>query len=96
MQRHSASSAVEDMGLRHEETTRLRPLDVVCVVALVLSGAAWVWVSLAGVEPDVLALLGSPTGRLLAAAVGVASIVAVIRAFVVLRWPVSDDDRSLL
>jgi len=96
MQRNSASSAVEDMGLRLEDGTRARPLDVVLVVALVLSGAAWVWVSLAGVEPDILALLGSPAGRLLAAAVGVASIVAVIRAFVVLRWPVSDNDRSLL
>jgi len=96
MQRNSASSAVEDMGLRLEDGTRVRPLDVVLVVALVLSGAAWVWVSLAGVEPDILALLGSPAGRLLAAAVGVASIVAVIRAFVVLRWPVSDNDRSLL
>jgi len=84
------------MGLRLEDGTRVRPLDVVLVVALVLSGAAWVWVSLAGVEPDILALLGSPAGRLLAAAVGVASIVAVIRAFVVLRWPVSDNDRSLL
>ena len=96
MQRNSASSAVEDMGLRLEDGTRVRPLDVVLVVALVLSGAAWVWVSLAGVEPDILALLGSPAGRLLAAAVGVASIVAVIRAFVVLRWPVSDNGRSLL
>ena len=84
------------MGLRLEDTTRLRPLDLVLVVALVVSGAAWVWVSLAGVEPDVLALLGSPAGRLLAAAVGVASIVAVVRAFVVLRWPMSDNDRSLL
>jgi len=96
MQRKSAPSAVEDMGLRLEDTTRLRPLDLVLVIALVVSGAAWVWVSLAGVQPDVLAVVGSPAGRLLAAAVGVASIVAVVRAFVVLRWPVSDNDRSLL
>jgi len=96
MHRKSAPSVVEDMGLRLEDTTRLRPLDLVLVIALVVSGAAWVWVSLAGVAPDVLALLASPAGRLLAAAVGVASIAAVVRAFVVLRWPVSDSERSLL
>ena len=96
MKRPSAPSPIEDMGLRLEGTTRLRPIDVVLVVALVVSGAAWVWVSLVGVEPDVLAALRSPAGRLLAAAVGVASVVAVIRAFVVLRWPVTDNDRSLL
>jgi hypothetical protein len=84
------------MGLRLEATTRLRLLDVVLVVALVLSGAAWVWVSLVGVAPDLLAVLGSPAGRLLAAAVGLASVVAVIRAFLVLRWPVTENDRSLL
>jgi hypothetical protein len=89
-------SPVEEMGLRLEDTTRLRPLDLVLVVALVVSGAAWVWVSLVGVEPDLLAALASPAGRLLAAAVGVASVAAVIRAFVVLRWPVTDNDRSLL
>jgi hypothetical protein len=84
------------MGLRLEATTRLRLIDVVLVVALVLSGAAWVWVSLVGVAPDLLAVLGSPAGRLLAAAVGLASVVAVIRAFLVLRWPVTENDRSLL
>jgi len=96
MERLPAHSAVEDLGLRLEQTTRLRPLDVVLVVALVVSGTAWLGLSLVGVEPDVLAALGSPAGRLLAAAVGVASVVAVVRAFVVLRWPVTDNDRSLL
>ena len=38
----------------------------------------------------------TPIGRLLAAAVGLASVAAVIRAFLVLRWPVTDNDRSLL
>jgi hypothetical protein len=84
------------MGLRLEDTTRLRPLDVLLVVALVASGAIWVWVSLVGVEPDLLAALASPTGRVVAAAVGLASVAAVIRAFVVLRWPVTDNDRNLL
>jgi hypothetical protein len=90
------SAIAEQMGLRLEDTTRVRLLDVVLVVALVLSGAAWVWVSLVGIEPELLAALSSRTGRLLAAAVGVASVVAVIRAFLVLRWPVTDNDRSLL
>ena len=94
--RTAPASIAEEMGLRLEDTTRLRVLDVVLVVALFLSGAAWVWVSLVGVEPDLLAALGSPPGRMLAAAVGLASVAAVIRAFVVLRWPVTDNDRSLL
>ena len=84
------------MGLRLEDTTRLRPLDVLLVVALVVSGAIWVWVSLVGVDPDLVAALASPAGRIIAAAVGLASVVAVIRAFVVLRWPVTDNDRNLL
>ena len=96
MERLPAHSAVEDLGLRLEQTTRLRPLDVVLVVALVVSGTAWLGLSLVGVEPDVLAALGSPAGRLVAAAIGIASVVAVVRAFVVLRWPVTDNDRSLL
>jgi hypothetical protein len=90
------SPLAEDMGLRLEDTARLGLLDGVLVVALILSGAAWVWVSLVGVEPDLLAALGSPTGRLVAALIGVATVAAVIRAFVVSRWPVTDSDRSLL
>ena len=90
------ASIAEEMGLRLEDTTRLRALDIVLVVALVLSGVAWVWVSLVGVEPDLLAALGSPPGRLLAAAVGLASVVAVVRAFIVRRWPVTENDRHLL
>ena len=92
----SPSTLAEEMGLRLEDTTRLGLLDVVLVVALVLSGAAWVWVSLVGVEPEVLAALGSPAGRLIAALIGFACVAAVIRAFVVSRWPVTDSDRSLL
>jgi len=90
------SAIAEQMGLRLEGPSRLRLLDVILVVALVLSGAAWVWVSLVGVEPELLAALSTRAGRLLAAAVGLASVVAVIRAFLVLRWPVTDNDRSLL
>ena len=90
------SAIAEQMGLRLEDTTRLRLLDVVLVVALVVSGAAWVWVSLVGVEPELLAALSTRVGRLLAAAVGVASVAAVVRVFLVLRWPVTDNDRSLL
>ena len=97
MNRNSAPACIaEEMGLRREDTTRLRALDVVLLVALVLSGSAWVWVSLVGIEPNLLAALGSSTGRLLAAAVGVASVAAVVRAFIVLRWPVTDNDRGLL
>jgi hypothetical protein len=97
MDRPSAPSRViEEMGLRLEETSRLRLLDIVLVLALVGSGAAWVWLSLVGAEPELLAALASPVGRLLAAAAGLASVAAVIRAFLVLRWPVTDNDRSLL
>ena len=84
------------MGLRLERTARLRPLDVLLVLALVVSGTAWLGLSLLGVERDVLAVLGSPAGRLLAAAVGVASVVAAFRDLVVRRWPVGDTERSLL
>ena len=84
------------MGLRLEHTDRLRPLDFVLVAALVLSGAVWVWVSVAGVGPALLAAIGSPIGRLVAALVGVGSVVAVVRAFLISRWPVSDNDRSLV
>jgi hypothetical protein len=91
-----ATSIPEDMGLRLEDTTRFGLLDLALVAALVLSGIAWVWVSLVGIGPAVLAALGSPGGRLLAALVGLASVAAVIRAYFVSRWPVSDDDGSLV
>src|SRR5215203_7300063 len=97
MSRTTAPPSVpEEMGLRLEDTTRLGLVDLVLVVALFVSGAVWVWVSLVGVEPDLIAALASPAGRVLAAAVGLASVAAVIRAFVVLRWPVTDNERSLL
>ncbi len=87
---------VEDMGLRLEDTTSTRLLDVLLVGAPVLSGAAWVWAAVLGVGPDVLAVLRSPGGRLIAALVGVASVAAVIRAFFVWGWPGSEDDATLL
>jgi protein-S-isoprenylcysteine O-methyltransferase Ste14 len=96
MHRLSTPPAIEEMGLRREDTAQLRPLDAVLVVALVLSGVIWVWVSLVGVDPNLVAALASPAGRVLAAAVGLASVAAVIRAFLVLRWPVTDNDRNLL
>jgi hypothetical protein len=86
----------EAMGLRLEATTRLRPIDAAIVVALVLSGLAWLWVSLAGVPPRVVDLLASRPGRLLAAAVGLACVGAVFRAYLVSRWPTSENDRSLV
>ena len=92
----SSPSLVEQMGLRRENTTRVGALDLVLVIALVVSGAAWVWVSLVGSAPDVLATLASPAGRVVAAALGLASVVAVIRAYLVLRWPITDNERSLL
>jgi hypothetical protein len=86
----------EDMGLRLEQTTRLGLLDAVLAFTLVISAIAWVWVSLVGVEPDLLAALDSPAGRGVAALVGLATVAAVVRAFIVSRWPVTDDDGSLL
>ncbi|MDQ6639856.1 MAG: hypothetical protein M3Z15_09375 [Pseudomonadota bacterium] len=89
------TSIPEDMGLKLEDTTHLGVLDGVLFAAIVASGATWVWISLAGIESRLLAALGSPAGRLVAAAIGLASVGAVLRAFVVSRWPVSDNDRSL-
>ena len=86
----------EAMGLRLEATSRLRTIDVAIVVALVLSGLAWLWVSLAGVPPGLVDLLASRPGRLLAAAVGLACVGAVFRAYLVSRWPASENDRSLV
>ena len=96
MNRTTPRSLAEDMGLQLEDTGRLRPLDLVLVAALVVSGMAWLWVSVAGVESGLLEALRSPAGRLVAAVVGVASVAAVFRAFLLTRWPVSDNDRSLL
>jgi hypothetical protein len=92
----NATSVPEAMGLRLERTKRLRVLDVVLVAVLVLSGATWVWVSVVGIEPALLEAIGSPAGRVIAAFVGLASVAAVIRAFLVSRWPVSDNDRRLV
>jgi hypothetical protein len=91
-----ATSVPEAMGLRLERTQPLRVLDVVLVTVLVLSGATWVWVSLVGLEPALLEAIGSPAGRVLAGLIGLASVAAVIRAFLVSRWPVSDNDRGLV
>jgi hypothetical protein len=86
----------EDYGLRLEEPERLRLLDILLIVGLVISGLAWVWLSLVGVETRLLAVLGSPVGRILAALIGLASVAAVLRAFIVSRWPLADSDRSLV
>jgi hypothetical protein len=91
-----AKSIPEEMGLRLERTKRLRLLDIALVTVLVLSGATWIWVSFVGIEPALLEAIGSPVGRVFAALVGLASVAAVIRAFLVSRWPVSDNDRSLV
>jgi hypothetical protein len=90
------STVVEQMGLRLEDTRCLGLFDIVLVVALVLPAMAWVWVSLAGVEAGLLATLASPAGRLLAAGVGLAGVLAVVRVFLVHRWPATDSDRGLL
>lgn len=86
----------EAMGLRLEETRRIRPIDLAIVVALVLSGSAWIWVSLAGVPAGLVGMLASPAGRLVAAAIGLACVGAIFRAYVVSRWPASENDRSLV
>jgi hypothetical protein len=86
----------EAMGLRLEGTVCLRPLDAVLLVALVVSGAAWGWVSVAGVEPGLLAVLNSRAGRVTSALIGAASVLALLRMLTVRRWPVSDNDRTLV
>ena len=97
MHTHPAPTRLaEEMGLRLERVTRPSALDVALGVVLVVSGAAWLYVSLVGVEPNLIGALGSPPGRLLAAVVGVASVAAVFRVFLVWPWPRSGSDRSLL
>ena len=90
------ASLAEEMGLRLESTMRPSVIDIALAVVLVASGAAWLCVSLVGVEADLIDALRSPTGRALAAAVGLASVAAVFRVFLVWRWPLSGNDRGLL
>jgi hypothetical protein len=94
--RTAPASLAEEMGLRLESTIRPNVIDVALAVVLVVSGAAWLCVSLVGVEADLIGALRSPPGRLLAAGVGLASVAAVFRVFVVWRWPLSGNGRSLL
>lgn len=86
----------EDMGLRLEPTRQLRLIDLVLLLALILSSVAWMWLSVAGVETELLAALASPAGRIVAALVGLACVAAVVRVFRLSRWPVSENDRSLV
>jgi len=89
-------SVPEQMGLRREVSGRSCAFDSLLVVALLLSGAVWFWVSAVGVEPALIAAAGSLSGRLFAAAVGTATVAAVVRAFMVWRSAKLDDDSTLL
>ena len=88
-------SHLESMGLRLEPTARLRLIDGLLVVILLLSGAAWLWISVAGSGAALVALLNTAPGRIASALIGVASVLFVARSLARLRWPASDDDRSL-
>ena len=59
-------------------------------------GVIWFWVSAAGVEPALIAALSSFPGRLFAAAVGTATVAALVRAFMVWRLAGLDQDGTLL
>jgi hypothetical protein len=84
------------MGLRREASRSSSALDCLLVAALLLSGAIWFWVSAAGVEPALIAALSSFPGRLFAAAFGAASVVALVRAFLVWRSTDLDHDGTVL
>jgi hypothetical protein len=86
----------EAMGLRREPIARVRVVDALLLIALAISGAVWVWVSVRGVDPGLLAALGSPAGRLTAAVVGLATVAAICRALLLSRWPASENDGSLV
>jgi len=92
----SPPSLPEQMGLKREASRRSWVLDFLLVAALLVSGAIWFWVSAAGVEPALVAALGSFPGRLFAAAVGTATVAALVRAFMVWRSAGLDLDGTLL
>jgi len=94
--RSAPASLAEEMGLRLERTIHPSVLDVALAVVVVISGAAWLCVSLVGVAPDLIGALASPSGRLLAGVAGLASFAAVFRAFPVWRRPRPGNERSLL
>jgi hypothetical protein len=85
----------EAMGLRLEPTTQVRVIDVVLFSALVVSGLAWVWIGVVGAGP-LLAMLDAPAGRFAVAAIGLASVAAVVRAWLLWHWPGSESDHGLV
>ncbi len=91
-----ARSIPEEMGLQVQNIETLSPLDAFLVVALLVSGAAWLWVSIAAPELELPYMLKSVLGRSIAALIGGASVVAVVRSLLVSRWPLSKRDGSLL
>ena len=91
-----ARSIPEEMGLQVQDLETLGAIDAFLVLALLVSGAAWLWVSIAAPELEVPYVLKSVWGRSIAALIGGASVVAVVRSLVVSRWPLSKRDGSLL
>ena len=89
-------SIPEEMGLQVQDIETLRPIDFFLVVAVLASGAAWLWVSIAAPGLELPDVLKSVFGRSMAALIGGASVVAVLRSLLVSRWPLSERDESLL
>jgi hypothetical protein len=71
---------LEEMGLRLESAGTLRPLDAVVRLALLVSGLVWTWVAINGANPTVSQVISSSIGRVGAAALGVATFLALIRS----------------
>ena len=92
----AARSLPEEMGLQVQDVETLGLFDGLLAIALLISGAAWLWASIAAPELDLPAPLKSVSGRSIAALIGMASVVAVLRSLLVSRWPFSKRDGSLI
>jgi hypothetical protein len=80
LHRSRTNPLVEAMGLRLEDRPLARPLDALIDLALLLSGAVWVWAAVAGAGPTLGELFSSRVGRLAAGLLGIATVVAVARS----------------
>ena len=81
MKRNSNSRThLEGMGLRAEDGGALERLNAVLCLAALLSGVAWIWLAVDGSPVTLAELVASRGGRAAAGLVGIATVIAAIRA----------------